>query len=159
MADTNKKKQQMEYIAVAVLSVIAIFIAVNKFAGKTEERDIFPVKLFTKKPQEAEETRPVTHEKKGVEYTAIDKRTPFKSPLEEKKKKKVVVEEEIILPAMIVQGMIWNSPRPQAVIDKKIYNIDDIVNGAKIEDVTKDGVHLNYKGKEFVIRPKDLINL
>jgi len=158
MADTNKKKQQMEYIAVAVLSVIAIFIAVNKFAGSTKSREVFSGRILNKKSQQVEKTKEIAlYREKKVEYTAIDKRIPFKSPLEGRKKK-VVVEEEIILPTMIVQGMIWNSPRPQAVIDKKIYDVDDIINGAKIKDVAKDGVYLSYMGKEFIIRPKALID-
>ncbi len=158
MADTKKKKQQMEYIAVAVLSVIAIFIAVSKFTEKGQKGSVFPTQLFTKKPQQEKGIKPIAHDEYGVEYAAIGKRIPFKSPLEEREKK-IVVEEEIILPVMIVEGMIWNSSRPQAVIDKKIYNVDDVIYGAKIEDVTKDGVHLRYKGKEFVVRPKPLINL
>ena len=157
MANTDKKKQQMEYIIVAVLSVIVLFIAVNKFAEKGGNKEDFAGKSFNEKLRPSEKPKMAEpHKEEGIKYTAIDGRIPFKSPLEWRKKE--VVEEEIILPVMIVEGMIWNSPRPQAVIDKKIYDVDDIINGAKIKDVSRDGVYLSYKGKEFVIRPKALID-
>ncbi|MEK7867918.1 MAG: hypothetical protein AAB157_00915, partial [Candidatus Omnitrophota bacterium] len=71
-------------------------------------------------------------------------------------------EENVVLPEMTFQGMVWKSSRPQAIINSKVYDIKDVINvGAeglgeeiKIKDITKDGIHLIYKNKEFIVRPK-----
>jgi len=100
-------------------------------------------------------------EEKRVEYTLGPEVTPFKSPFE-KEKKVAKSTEDIKLPEMVFQGMIWNSDRPQAIIDNRVYDINDAVqigtgelkDEVKIMDITRGGIYLRYKEKDFVVRPK-----
>jgi hypothetical protein len=70
--------------------------------------------------------------------------------------------EIVVLPDMKFQGMVWKSQRPQAIINNKVYDIKDIIKldeagvlgEIKVNDIDKDGIHLMYKGREFIVRPK-----
>ena len=83
---------------------------------------------------------------------------PFKSPFDEIAVGDKSQEENILLPEMQFQGMIWRSSRPQAIINNKVYDIKDVITVTEekieVKDIDKDGIHLIYKGKEFIVRPK-----
>lgn len=161
MADKDPKKQQMEYIAIAVLVMVALFIGITRFKKKDSDDEVFSRKEFDKKWKEVEILeKDVPEEEKGISYATSTKRIPFKSPFEGRKKE--VVDEDITLPQMTFQGMVWNSIRPQALINNKVYNINDFIevgmgeikDKVKIKDITKSGIHLEYRRKEFMVRPK-----
>jgi hypothetical protein len=57
------------------------------------------------------------------------------------------------LPPLSLQGLIWDAPIPQAIIDDKIVKIGDIVKEAEVLDIKKEGVTLLFKNKKFVIKP------
>ncbi|HOW36247.1 MAG TPA: hypothetical protein PL155_07525 [Candidatus Omnitrophota bacterium] len=92
---------------------------------------------------------------------------PFSSPLPKKKiiPKKVEeripvkpvaeivkVEREIIPPSLSIQGLIWNTDRPQAIINESVVGIGDTIEGAKIVSIQKTGVSIAYEGKTFQIK-------
>lgn len=96
-----------------------------------------------------------------VEYVGADYRDPLELPPALRAPVAPPVEEvlerpgvEVELPPLKVEGMVWGSERPQAIIDGEVFDIGDTVNGAKILDISKDGVILLYKNRSFVIRPK-----
>jgi len=161
MPEKDPKKQQMEYIVVGLLVVVAVFIGLAKFKKKGKDDEVFSRKEFNERWEEVEileENLP--EEEKGISYTADAERIPFKSPFEGKEVE--LAGEEIILPEMTFQGMVWNSARPQAIIDNKVYDKLDTIEIAageamikvKINDITKDGIYLEYKRKKFLVRPK-----
>lgn len=53
-----------------------------------------------------------------------------------------------------LEGLIWDSVSPQAIISGKIVKAGDEVNGAKVLEVTKNGVKMTYKGQAFILKPK-----
>lgn len=161
MAENDLKKQQKEYVTVGLLVLVALFIGISRFKKKEGTGDIFYRKQFNERWKEIEileSTLP--EEEKGAKYVLGDEATPFKSPITDKKKM-VIIDEEILLPSIALQGMVWNSRRPQAIINGKVYDVNDIVevdgkgsNKVKIIDISKEGMRLRYKGKEFIINPK-----
>ena len=162
MADPElKKKQQMEYMAVGILIVIALLIGVLRFKKKDEDDEVFSRTAYNEKLEEVEILEQTVPKKEfAVNYDIDPDSTPFKSPMEEKKK--VVLEDQgdVSLPTLHVQGMVWNSRRPQVIINGVIYDINDaiILEGIErkiiIRDVLKDGIHLRYMGKSFFVKPK-----
>jgi len=164
MVDASAKKQQMEYIIIAVLLVVALFVAMGRLRGKGQDDKLFSREGFksTKEWREVEILkRKLPKKEEGVSYAAFDKKIPFKGPLEDKEKK-VVIEEKVVLPPVRIQGMIWNSMRPQAIINSRVHEVNDMIamgedGQAEIEGITKKGVHLRYKGKEFIVKPKSAI--
>ena len=62
----------------------------------------------------------------------------------------VVVTENVSqrsLPALRVQGIIWGGDRPQAIINDRIVELGDDVEGATIKSIQKDGVNVLFDGK------------
>jgi len=53
---------------------------------------------------------------------------------------------------MNVQGLIWNTDRPSAIINGQVLNIGDSIDSAKIINITKEGVLIIFSGEKFLIR-------
>jgi len=159
MAKTNLTKQQKEYIAVILLVIVSLFIGMQKFKKKSGDDEVFSRSEFNEKWKEVEILEKQTP--KGIEAVsyADSERIPFEGPFDEEKEDQEA-GEEIVLPSLTFQGMVWNSRRPQAIINNKVYDIgDSIVLGEdqdeiKIKDIARNGIILEYKRKEFVVRPK-----
>lgn len=165
MAETDPKKKHMEYIAITGLVVVALFIGISRFR-KTSEKggEAFSKEKFEEQWKEIEILeKNLPMEEKAVSYDTDSEKEPFKSPIESKKRD-MVTEEDIFLPSMKFQGMIWNSSRPQAIINDKVYDVNDVIYNIgsgegemfpiKITEITKKGIYLRYKGKGFLVRPK-----
>ncbi len=160
MAKANLTKQQKEYIAVALLVVVSLFIGMQKLKKKDGDDEVFSRNEFNKKWADVEILEKATP--KGIE--AIEymdfKRIPFESPFDKLKKEEIKASENVTLPALTFQGMVWNSKRPQAIINNKVYDIGDTIAlegneyGIKVKDIAKEGIVLEYRKKEFVVRPK-----
>ncbi|MBU0759991.1 MAG: hypothetical protein KKC66_02290 [Candidatus Omnitrophica bacterium] len=165
MAETDPKKKHMEYIAITGLVIIAFFIGISRFRKGSEKSEGFSKEKFEEQWKEIEILeKNLPMEEKAVSYDADSEKEPFKSPIESKKKRDVVTEEDIFLPSMKFQGMIWSSSRPQAIINDKVYDVNDVIYNIgsgeeemfpiKITEITKEGICLRYKGKGFLVRPK-----
>ena len=165
MAESAPKKQHtVEYIAIAALVLIAVIMGIARFKKGDTDDEVFSRKEFNKQWAEVEILEAgVPKKETEVAYAGNPDKIPFKSPFDEAEQE-VVPEEQVTLPTTLTfQGMIWKSSRPQAIINNKVYDVNDIVNldtgGAigdeiKVKDVTNDGIHLIYKKKEFIVRPK-----
>lgn len=160
----SRKQHTIEYIAISALVVVALVIGIVKFKKGDTDDEVFSRKEFNKKWQEVEmleATAPRIEDE--IVYTVENEKLPFKSPFDETEKyKEELVDENVVLPDLLFQGMVWKSSRPQVIISNKIYDIKDVINvsaeagdgGILVKDITKEGVHLIYKKKEFIVRPK-----
>jgi len=63
-------------------------------------------------------------------------------------------EGGVRLPDFSVQGLVWGVDKPQAIIDNKVLNVGDEIEGAKVIEITKEGVKINYMDKIFLIKPE-----
>lgn len=50
-------------------------------------------------------------------------------------------------PTLEVQGMVWGGAEPRAVIDDRVYGVDDMVEGGKILAIDRHGVTIEHKGR------------
>ena len=48
--------------------------------------------------------------------------------------------------SLTIQGLVWGGPRPQAIINGRVYSVGDTVSGGKIISINRDGVRLDYDG-------------
>jgi hypothetical protein len=163
MADSTVKKQHMiEYIAIGALVVVALIIGMARFKKGDTDDEVFSRKEFNEKWKEVEILEAnVPKKEKEIAYAVGDERFPFKSPFDDMIENKKPEEENVTLPEMQFQGMVWKSSRPQAIINNKVYDIKDTIKidaeteeVIRVKDIAKDGIHLVYKGKEFIVRPK-----
>ncbi len=94
----------------------------------------------------------------GVEFK-YEGRDPFVSALPQKPivyrpTDVTVAGGQVKPPDFSVQGMVWGSKRPQAIIEDRIYNIGDEVKGAKIVGIDKEGIKVTYQGNIFLVAPE-----
>ena len=60
----------------------------------------------------------------------------------------------IPLPELILNGHVWNSDRPQAIIDGEIKEIGDSVSFLKVTDIQKEGIQLKAPdGRTMLLTP------
>lgn len=95
----------------------------------------------------------------AVSYTSGRLRDPFKSPFE--MQAIPIVEERPVIPSvgyglshLNVQGMVWSSKMPQAIINNQVVRVGEIVDGAEILEIRQEGIYVLYEGKQYIIRPK-----
>ena len=67
--------------------------------------------------------------------------------------KPTIQPKEIVpLPDLIVSGIIWNSDRPQAIINGYVVDIGDIILDIKITDILKTGIKGEFHGRTITIK-------
>ena len=57
------------------------------------------------------------------------------------------------LPNVIVSGIIWNSDRPQAIINGKIVDIGDTIQEIQITNIRKSAVDGVFDGRTVTLKP------
>ena len=95
-------------------------------------------------------------------------RDPFLSPFEPievegkkpkpEKKLSEPPKQEVVLPALLIQGMFWDSPQPLALIENKLLRVGDTIKDVRILGISKEGIDVIYSDKLFTISPRSLIN-
>ncbi len=80
---------------------------------------------------------------RAVDYTGDLARDPFFSP-----NKGSVSGEDLFK----LNGVVWGVGAPKAIIDGKVVGIGGRIHGAEVLEITKDGVKINYNGKEIYLR-------
>ncbi|HTY45082.1 MAG TPA: hypothetical protein VMD52_03710 [Patescibacteria group bacterium] len=52
---------------------------------------------------------------------------------------------------LVVEGIVWESKIPQAIINNRIFNVGDTIEGAKIVEINKKGVTVFYKNRSYLL--------
>jgi hypothetical protein len=93
-------------------------------------------------------------------YLAQDLRDPMKSLLPEAPKpQQTTVRQPGVQqlppapPSLRVQGLLWGGREPQAIINDAVYKVNDVVKGAKILEITRDGVTIEHLGAPVFYSP------
>lgn|SRR3989338_6337817 len=89
-------------------------------------------------------------------------RNPFISPFPKRQIKvaepiTAIIEApvEIIPPALTINGLIWNTGKPQAIVNNQVVGIGDTVAETKILNIQKSGIEILYNDKAFFIKMND----
>ena len=87
-----------------------------------------------------------------VEYRAQGLRNPFEQPILESELTDVggslKSKEEKSLPELTVQGIIWGSNLPQAIVNNKVVKVGDSLESVDIVAINKEGVTVLFAGVE-----------
>jgi hypothetical protein len=54
-------------------------------------------------------------------------------------------------PDLTLQGVIWNTYQPLAIINNQVVKIGDVIAEATVVDIDKTGIIIKYKAKKFKI--------
>ncbi|MDD5465465.1 MAG: hypothetical protein PHP73_03880 [Candidatus Omnitrophica bacterium] len=90
-----------------------------------------------------------------IKYKSGQLRDPFASVMLKAANKESLQEREaaesnrpkINLSSLDVQGIIWGTKVPQAIINNKVLVAGDSINGAEILSIDKKGVTLSFAGE------------
>lgn len=88
-----------------------------------------------------------------VTYQASTLRDPFVNLLEEEQVTAAV--SDVILPPLAVQGLVWGDDQ-RAIINDQVYRQGDVIEGAEILEISREGVSLWYQGRLFRLQPSGL---
>ena len=60
---------------------------------------------------------------------------------------------EVPLPIFQVNGLVWDTERPQAILDSQVINVGDTIKGCTVMDIDKNGILLNFQDRTFTVQP------
>ena len=110
------------------------------------------------KQLEAQEQAPAVQipERPTVQYNSQDQRDPFKGITKEDFKEKqgtveVAAPDDKPLPVLTVQGVIWGAKFPQAIINNKVVKVGDVLQGAKILSIEKNGIMVLFDCRQVTL--------
>ncbi|MFY9402231.1 MAG: hypothetical protein WAQ07_02330 [Candidatus Omnitrophota bacterium] len=127
-----------------IINITKLKAELPKFIDENTQED--PGKVFVVK---ATDLRP------KIEYSADTLRNPFEQPLvltepeEDLSSKDKDIDIEKSVPNLVVQGLIWGSSLPQAIVNNKVVKVGDVIEGADIIDINKEGVIVLFAGTEY----------
>lgn len=88
-----------------------------------------------------------------VQYSEASSRDPFRdmNVQVQSPTSGVTQTDQVVLPEMEVQGVIWGTRKPQAIINKKVLYEGDYVDDVLIQKISKTGIDVLYKNRVFVV--------
>ncbi|MDP2905257.1 MAG: hypothetical protein Q8O22_03005 [Candidatus Omnitrophota bacterium] len=111
-------------------------------AGSVDRKQAAPPELIS---------RPV------LEYQSEGLRDPFLDYLPEKQEAPAQqeVKEDFAnkLKTLEVQGIIWGSGMPQAIVNNQVIRAGDMFEGARVISIEKSGINLMMDDKEYKLGP------
>lgn len=93
----------------------------------------------------------------SVEFTADRARDPFRSYIQEEKQKPIEIKTGTEVPAfnapaLTVEGVVWGSAVTTcAIINGKVVKAGDVIEGAKVLEIKKEGIKLFYQGWKYTL--------
>lgn len=139
------------------LSADVLFAAAVSKSDLTKVRNPFVSYL----PEKKEEPKSVIQEPvKPIEVSVppIDLEEERRKNLEAERLRKIEEEAKIVAPNLMIQGVIWNSPKPQVIVDGQVLGIGDSIQAAEIQSISQAGIGIIYKEKFFSIKYNSGIN-
>jgi hypothetical protein len=91
----------------------------------------------------------------SLDYDAGNEKDPFGEAPEQPKsqgKDAQTGTAALPLPSMNIQGLIWGGKFPQAIINGKVVKIGEVIEGAQIIEINKEGVVLSYDNRNYTLR-------
>jgi len=59
--------------------------------------------------------------------------------------------KELPLPTLSIEGLIWNTRMPQAIINGRVVRVGDTIEDVKILKIDKEGIGVEYQGESAFI--------
>ncbi len=58
---------------------------------------------------------------------------------------------KIEAPSLTITGLVWNTDTPQAIVNNQIVKLGDVIDGASIQAIHREGIDISYVGTVFTI--------
>ena len=139
---------------------IIVFFFVAIFIGKLFMNNLFAEEAST---QATEDKAKDFIARTNIEYKEEEGlRDPFQPPEELEVKKEQIPPEPVQvepLPSLTIQGIVWGSSLPQAIINNKVVKVGDTIEGVRITDINKNGVTVFWANQEYNLSSPAVVNL
>ena|SRR3989338_5046313 len=133
---------------------LIFFNTVSFSQEKLPKIDINPFKSYLPEPQEEiiednksdeqeKARRSVENERENI---GDEERNNITEQLPE-----VIQPPTPTLPELVISGIVWNSDRPQAIVDGQVIDIGDTIRSVTIVNITKEGVEISANGISKII--------
>lgn len=83
-----------------------------------------------------------------------EKELEQKRALEKNPKPAALSAEQAGLTNLELQGIFWGTAKPQAIINRKIVSVGDVVENAEVESISRDRVVLSVNGNKIELKPE-----
>jgi len=149
--DRDRKQQLILIILIPVFLLSLLYTRMQKSSNESSEG----VKQ-DEGSSEDERVNEISLPKSALdtEYT-LSERDPLKDlfQLYLYKTRIVKAEEkiEIPLPKLTIEGIVWNSDMPQAIVDGSVVRIGDIIKDVEIIGIEKKGIIVSYNDEKVLI--------
>jgi hypothetical protein len=67
-------------------------------------------------------------------------------------KAKPVEEIPMVMPDFVIQGIVWNTDRPQAIVSGQVIKVGDIIEGLEVLNIAKEGITVDFNGRRILIK-------
>ena len=138
---------------VVLIIIIALYVTAAHAASLSSANPFKPKLPKVKKeevPQDINNYPPLNQNDYYNRYTSDDQRRATIQTQTQGERK----EEEPEMPTLTVTGLVWNSNRPQAIINETVVNVGDTLEDVKITAIHKGGVDVEFYGKTSTISPE-----
>lgn len=112
------------------------------------KRNPFLPQLPVPEPKTETKTEPPVN---PIPLTDNNKKAPFHD--ERFDPKPEISAKPVTLPPLAITGWVWNTPRPQAIINGEVLDVGDLVSDAKIVSINKEKIEFSYQGTIISKKP------
>ena len=80
---------------------------------------------------------------------------PVQQNVEQTNNEQTEQEEEYVLPKpeFKISGIVWNSERPQAIIEGRVLEVGDKIEDWSISNIDQRGVEIIYLDYKYILTP------
>ena len=152
----KKKREQM--ILVVLMPIFFIGLLYMRSQQKSKATDIVQNELTIAQEDSLIDKLPMPKTIKEISYKKTEK-DPLRNIFAQflKRLRKAVPEKEIEklpIPDLNIEGLIWNSDMPQAIINGSVIKIGDYIEGVRVVEIDKKGITIEYEGQKVLISKK-----
>jgi hypothetical protein len=150
--DKEKKQQIILIVLIPVFLVSLIYMRTRNKKGLSVSPELQQQAL---KPDASIDAIPGPATDFYSEYTFV-KDDPFKNLLElhlyQMRKIKPIEKSALPLPKLTIEGIIWNTYMPQAIVNGRVVRIGDTIEGVLVVNIEKQGITIDYNGEILLIK-------
>lgn len=156
---TTTEKKQLMILGICVVALILIWLYRQKpRQGIAGNRGLTGRVVFVNDP-EAIARKGARTSRADIAYTGRGARDPMdNASVLEKKAEKIEEKKEEPKAAPVgsfsVSAVVWGARRPQAIINNKVVNIGEQIDGGRIIGIDKNGVRMDFDGEEVLLPVK-----
>jgi len=73
-------------------------------------------------------------------------------PIAEEKGEVIEPPKPVITPpSLTINGLVWNSEFPQAIVNNQIVKLGDTIEGVTVVGIHREGIDITFEGTQFTI--------